>query len=414
MTSKSLVFALALASFTGILAQFALVPLLPEVAADIDVSVPLLAQTVTLTFLAGALLALAIGPLADHYGHRRLMLIGATLLLLSAIGTSLAVDYWTVLLTRLPGGLGGGILTSVSVVLASTRFPVEQRRWAIGWTVSGISMAPIIGVPIITFVGEYLGWRASFIALGLLALVSGLLLRWLVSADTFTPVERFHLKNTLGAYRPILINGLARRLQICNLLRAIGWGAALTYISAYMFDVHGLSLQGVSYLFFLTGCGYFLGTRLGDGRYARFSLHNTFALSTLAMGLMFAAMYLIHASLWIIITPLTIAVAAGGIGFVSLTIIMAEENTAGPATTMMLRQSGFSLGLAGGAVVGGLALALGGYDLLGICVLAFAITSALSISRPLKAQLPAGLEPPPAVDPVAVTPAAPPVNTERV
>jgi MFS transporter, DHA1 family, inner membrane transport protein len=338
MISKLLVFALALASFTGILAQFALVPLLPVVASDIDSTVPLLGQTVTLTFLVGALLALGIGPLADHYGHRRLMLIGATLLTLSAIGTALAVDYWTVLLTRLPGGLGGGILTSVSVVLASTRFPVEQRRWAIGWTVSGISVAPILGAPTITFVGEHFGWRASFLTLGLLALVSGLLLYRLVSADVFSPTERFHLKDTLVAYRPILTNGLARRLQISNLLRAIGWGAGLTYISAYMFDVHGLSLQGVSYLFFLTGCGYFFGTRLGDGRYARFSLRSAFAVSTLTMGLMFAAMYLIHASLWIIIAPLTIAVAAGGIGFVSMTIVMAEESPAGPATTMMLRQ----------------------------------------------------------------------------
>jgi MFS transporter, DHA1 family, inner membrane transport protein len=381
MTSRSLVFALALASFTGILAQFALVPLLPEVAADIDVSVPLLAQTVTLTFLAGALLALAVGPLADHYGHRRLMLIGATLLLLSAVGTSLAVDYWTVLLTRLPGGLGGGILTSVSVVLASTRFPVEQRRWAIGWTVSGISLAPIVGAPAITFVGEHLGWRASFLVLALLALASGLLLRGLVSADVASPTERFHLNDTLVAYRPILTNSLARSLQVSNLLRAIGWGAALTYISAYMFDIHGLSLQGVGFLFILTGCGYFVGTRLGDGRYARFSLRSVFAVSTLTMGVMFAATYLIHASLWIIITPVTIAVAAGGIGFVSLTILMAEESSAGPATTMMLRQAGFSLGLAGGGAVGGLALTLGGYELLGIGILAFSVASSAVIYR---------------------------------
>jgi MFS transporter, DHA1 family, inner membrane transport protein len=381
MTSRTLVFALALASFTGILAQFALVPLLPEVAANIDVSVPLLAQTVTLTFLVGALLALGIGPLADHYGHRRVMLMGAMLLTASSIGTALAVDYWTVLLARLPGGLGGGILTSVSVVLASTKFPVAQRRWAIGWTVSGISVAPIIGVPIFTFVGEHLGWRASFLALALLALTSGLLLRGLVSADVASPTERFHLRDTLVAYRPILTNRLARSLQISNLLRAIGWGAALTYISAYLYDVHGLSLQSISYIFFVTGCGYFLGTRLGDGRYTRFSLKSTFAISTLLMGLMFAGVYLIHASLWIIIIPLSLAVLAGGIGFVSLTIIMAEESPAGPATTMLLRQSGFSLGLAGGGAVGGLALTLGGYELLGIGILAFAVASSAVIYR---------------------------------
>jgi predicted MFS family arabinose efflux permease len=96
---------------------------------------------------------------------------------------------------------------------------------------------------------------------------------------------------------------------------------------------------------------------------------------------MFAVMYLIHASLWIIIAPVTLAVSAGGIGFVSLTILMAEESYAGPATTMMLRQSGFSLGLAGGGAVGGLALTVGGYELLGIGILTFAVASSAVIYR---------------------------------
>lgn len=413
MTRYLLVIALALASFTGLLGQFALSPLLPVVADDIGSTVPLLGQTVTVSFLAGAVLVLAIGPMADHVGHRKLMLVGATLVVLSSLGTSQAIDYWTVMISRIPGGLGGGIMASTAVVLASTRFSPQERRWAIGWTVSGMSVAPVIGVPSIAFIGEHVGWRASFVALGLLGLLSGVLLRWAVSADVVSAGERFRLRDTFTAYRPLISDQLARRLQISNLLRAIGWGAAITYFSAYLIDGQGLSLQQVSYFYLIAGGGYLIGTRLGDGRLSSLSLRSVFSVSTLIMGLLFALIYTTTLDVSILIAPVVVAVAAGGIGFVSLTILMSEGSPAGPAATMMMRQSGLSFGVAGGGATGGLAIAVGGFQLLGIGVLLFALASALTVYRLSNAELPVQAEPPPEADSVPVTPVLPSVKTER-
>lgn len=395
MNSKSLVITLALASFTGLLSQFALSTLLPVVAEDVGSTVPLLGQTITMSFLVGALLVLGIGPMADHYGHRRLMLLGTILVAGSAVGTAFAVEYWTVLLTRLPGGIGGGIMASISVVLASTRFPPEERRWAIGWAITGISIAPIIGTPSLAFIGELLGWRASFVALGLLALVAGVLLRLVVSPDAASPEKRFRIRDTIGAYRPLITHRPARFLQISNFLRAVGWGAAVTYFSAYLINVHDYSLRQVGYLTMVVGVGYLFGTRLGDGRRSRLSLRSLFSLSTLVMGLTFALVLNFKLDMWLLIIPIIAGVAAGGIGFVALTILMSEESPAGPATTMMLRQSGFSLGLAGGGAAGGLALAIGGYDLLGLGVLVFAIASSAMVYWPAPRRSPIPPEPAP-------------------
>ena len=414
LTSKHVVLVLALVSFTGILSQFALSPLLPVVADDVGTTVPLLAQTITASLIVSALLALVIGPFADSFGHRRVLLIGSMLVVASAVGTALAVDYWSVLIMRLPGGIGGGIMAAIPVVLASTRFPARQRRWAIGWTVSGISATPIVGMPAVAFVGDQLGWQASFLTLGLLGAVCFILLYRAIEPDPVQNTERFRLINTLNAYRPVLASQLARRFQISNLFRAIGWGAALTYLSAYLVDVHDLSLTSIGYLFFITGVGYFLGARLGDGRYQRFSLRTLFAISTGLMGMMLAVLFIIDANLWVLVPPLVIGVTAGGVGFVALTILISEESPSYPATAMMMRQSGFSLGLAGGAVVGGLALALGGYNLLGVVILAFAITSsALLLLRQVPVPDSVLPEPQIAADPVATSQVVPTVETER-
>jgi predicted MFS family arabinose efflux permease len=70
------VFALVGASFLGALTSVALGPFLPMIARDLRTSVPLLGQTATAALLSAAVLGLIVGPLADRYGHRRLLLAG--------------------------------------------------------------------------------------------------------------------------------------------------------------------------------------------------------------------------------------------------------------------------------------------------------------------------------------------------
>jgi MFS transporter, DHA1 family, inner membrane transport protein len=381
MTNKPLVVTLALASFTGLLSQFLLSPLLPIVAADIGSSVPLLGQTITVMFLAGALLVLAIGPIADCYGHKRIMLAGVALVALSGFGTALADGYWSVLLTRLPGGLGGGVMAAVAVVLASNRVPPEERRQAIGWTITGIAAAPIVGAPSIAFIAERFGWQMPFVAHALVSMIVFGLLIWTVSPDGAIAGTRLRIRDIINAYGPLLRDQTARLLQVCNGLRAVGWGAAVTYFAAYLVEVEGLSLHGVGYLMIVSGVGYFFGTRLGDGRVKRLGLRSLFAVSTALMGLILGSIYMLPIPLPIIVALLVPGVAAGGIGFVALTILIAEESPGGQATAMMLRQSGFSLGLAGGGAAGGLAIAVGGYGLMGVGVLAFALVSSVVIYR---------------------------------
>ena len=70
------VLALVGASFLGALTSVALGPFLPVIGRDLRTPVPLLGQTATAALLSAAVLGLVVGPLADRYGHRRLLLIG--------------------------------------------------------------------------------------------------------------------------------------------------------------------------------------------------------------------------------------------------------------------------------------------------------------------------------------------------
>jgi MFS family permease len=78
--------ALCCAAFAGYLNSLALSPLLPAISADLGASVSLLGQVPALMLVLAGALGLVIGPLADHFGHRRVLLLGT----LAIVGTGVA------------------------------------------------------------------------------------------------------------------------------------------------------------------------------------------------------------------------------------------------------------------------------------------------------------------------------------
>src|SRR5690349_10340192 len=95
LSSPHLLFALCAMSFVGPLSDLTLSPLLVAISRDLDISVPLLAQTATGTILFSGALGLAFGPLADALGHRRAVLAGAVALAISGFGAALSPSYLT-------------------------------------------------------------------------------------------------------------------------------------------------------------------------------------------------------------------------------------------------------------------------------------------------------------------------------
>src|SRR5215218_10067240 len=81
---------ICLAPLVGFLLATALSPFLPVIAADLRTSVALLGQITAASMLVAAALSLVVGPLADHSGHRRLLLAGTLAVVVSALGTALA------------------------------------------------------------------------------------------------------------------------------------------------------------------------------------------------------------------------------------------------------------------------------------------------------------------------------------
>lgn len=381
--------ALCTVSFLGTLNDFMLAPFYVEVARDLDTTVPVLGQVVTAAILASGLLALIIGPLADHYGYRRVLLTGVLGLVVSAIGAALAPSFPVLLVSRLIGGVSQGALNMVALAAAGTLFHGPARRRAMSWAVASVAAPTIVGVPAVAALGDRVGWRWPFAIVAAVAIAGFILVRACLPRDaSLTERPRFQPGSIVSVYRTLLRHRPTVSLFAVATLRAMTWVGMLTYLGAFWVDVKGLSVGGAGLVLGIGGSGYICGSIAAGGRLGRFDLRLLVAGMTATMALFFGLLYILPFGVVVLATMMFIAGAAGAIGWVALTTLLVGGTPAAVATTMALNSALFNLGGSLGSLGGGVLLAAGGYGALGVGLPIFALASAALIWQPRREQNP--------------------------
>ncbi len=368
--------ALGLAPFLGVLVFTAAPPLFPAMAADLAVGLPLLGQVVSAMLLLGAAVSLLVGPLADRYGPRRLLVAGALSAAASLIGSGLAPSLPVLLLAALVGSLAVAALPELSMALAITSYAGSAGRRALGVATAGTAVPALVGIPLLTALAGVAGWRVTLVAAGVGAVAATrAIAAWLPEPGRRpTPVARpVHL---LAAYRPLIRHRPTLRLLAALGLRAVGWFGLTTYAGAVLGDELGLPPAAVGAAYALAGGGYVAGGLLA-GRLlthlpARRLVPPLLVVQALLLGLVAGTVLGPFGT--VALQPMVGVV--GAVGWVGLTTLLTEQTPAGAGTTMALSGALLGLGAAIGGAVGGVLLAAGGNDALALGLSGFVLAAA--------------------------------------
>jgi DHA1 family inner membrane transport protein len=381
---RRLVGLLAACSFLAFVNFAALAPFLPAVARDLDTTVPLVGQVTTALTLLSAGLGLAIGPLADLRGHRRLIVIGIAAVALNLAGMALAPSYAVLLPMAVLAAVGDAILFGLPYAIAGERLHGDRQRRAIAWISGGLSLGIVAAPTFLALIGNVVGWRGALLVGAALTLLIALpALRWL-PPDIGRGGTRLTARSLLVAYRPLAGSRPLVLLYGASGLRSAGVIGAFSYFGAFIADRYhaGPGLVGLSFL------GVGLGVLAGDVLSATTTVRVPLRLLTAVTG---AASCLLLGAAFALLLPLaaTVALTAGAavltsVSYIALTTLMTRDTPGGGGTTMVLNGSVINLGTAVGAAVGGLLIALGGYALLGLLVPVFVLgaTALVLLVRP--------------------------------
>ncbi|WBB68383.1 MFS transporter [Micromonospora sp. WMMD812] len=345
-------FALAIGGFGIGTTEFATMGLLPEMADELHVTIPVMGHGITAYALGVVVGAPVIAALAARLPRRGLLL---ALMLAFVVGnalTALAPGVWSLVGARFLTGLPHGAYFGIASVVAAGLVPPDRKGRGVGRVMVGLTVANIVGVPLVTLAGQVLGWRASYALVAAIGVVTILAVRrWVppVAAADGASIAR-----ELGAFRRV-------HVWIALLTGTVGFGgmfAVYSYVAPTLTDVAGLPTRAVPWVLAVFGLGMTVGALLG-GRLADRSALGTLVGSLVAMAAVMA-LYALTAS-----SPIGAVLLVFAIGLVcqvlgaGLTIRLMEASPDAPALAASSNHSALNLANAIGAWLGGVVIAGG-------------------------------------------------------
>ncbi|WP_433528176.1 MFS transporter [Micromonospora sp. CA-263727] len=348
-----IIYVLFVCSFAVATAEFVLVGLLPQVATDLDVSVPAAGQLVT----AYMVVVTVGGPVATVLTRRlpRRELLAATMALAtgSAAASAMATSYPMLLSARLGSALAQALFMAVASQVAMASVPPERQTTAVARLFGGFALATVLGLPLGSLVGAAFGWPATFAAVSGLAAVG--LLGVLVFCPRIPTPPPSGVRESVGKlFRPAILAGLA-----VTLLTLTGFVAAFTYVAPMLREVTGLSPGWVS----VGLVGYGLGTIAGNLLAGRVRPHTISRRLPVAVGAL--ALILLAQPVLLPVAPVALTGLAllGAAAFLVVPLVQTWlMGQVDPGATGLVAAVNISVaGAAGalGAALGGAVLAVG-------------------------------------------------------
>jgi len=345
--------ALAVGAFGIGTTEFVMMGLLPDVANDLNVSLPTAGHLVSAYALGVVIGAPLLAALTARMS-RRTVLIG--LMALFVVGnalSALAPGNDSLLAARFLSGLPHGAFFGVGAVVATNMVAPERKARSVSLMFLGLTVANIAGVPVATLMGQHLGWRATFLGVSTIGLAAIAALALLIPHD-HAQAPAVGLRRELSALRSVPV-WLALGTTVA------GFGAlfaAYSYITPMLTDAAGYTDASVTLLLALFGVGATIGNLVG-GRLADHSLRGTLFGGLVSLGAVLALFPLLMVSQW---SAALAAVLLGAAAFITgspLQLMVMEKASAAPSLASSANQAAFNLANAGGAWIGGLALAAG-------------------------------------------------------
>ena len=340
---------LALSAFAIGTTEFVIMGLLPNVAADLGVSIPSAGWLVTGYALGVAVGAPFMALATAHWPRKRALLALMGIFIVGNLLCAVASGYDMLMLARVVTALCHGAFFGIGAVVAASLVPENRRASAVALMFTGLTLANVLGVPLGTALGQAAGWRSTFwavVAIGVVALI-GL---WRV-----LPVDRNQPRADLR--RELLaLRGLGFWLALSmTVFFAASMFALFTYVAPLLQEVTGVSPRGVTGTLLLIGLGLtlgnFIGGRLADWRLATSLVGIFVALALTSAALRWTGQAFLPAEITLFLWA---AAAFAAVPALQINVVTFGKDA--PNLVSTLNIGAFNVGNALGAWVGGLVI----------------------------------------------------------
>jgi predicted MFS family arabinose efflux permease len=382
---------LACAAFAYNTSESFPVGLLPEMAGDLGVTESRIGSLLTLYAVVVAVTVLPLVVAASAVARRRLILVTIGVLVVSNLAMALAPAYEWVLVSRLVSATTHGIFWSVVAPTAAMLVPRGREGFATSVAFMGSSLAMVAGTPLMTALGAMWSWRTAIVVL---AGAAALALVGLAMVMPTLEVKRADHTGGLAGWLPLLAstvrNGSLLRLCALTVLLVVAYFAVYTYISLILDRSAGVTGQGLAIVLLVYGLAGLIGVwaigKVTDSFPQRAAL---VAMGGLAAAFAGIGVFSSWAPAGVVVSVVLLGAAfAATPVFLQATVLRVAPDSSDVASSLYV--VAFQVGIAGGSLLGGLAVDGG---LLGVVPWAAAAAVVLGLLT-LRVPVPAPVEEP--------------------
>ncbi len=348
-------YALTAGAFGIGVTEFVIMGLLLEVSADFGVTIAAAGLLISGYALGVVVGAPVLTVVTARWPRKTVLLALMAIFVIGNTACALAPSYGVLMAARVLTAFAHGTFFGVGSVVATGLVSEDRKASAIAVMFTGLTIATILGVPLGTWIGQHLGWRATFWAVALVGLVAFAIIALLVPKDE-RPADAGDWRADLAAIlRLPVVLGLAT-----TVLGYAGVFAVFTYIAPMLTRISGFSENAVSPILLVFGGGLVIGN-LAGGRLADRSLVPTvFAtLAALAAVLVLMAPGLRSPAAAVALTGLLGAAAFATVAPLQMWVL-SKAKGAGQSLASSFNIAAFNLGNAVGAWAGGVVIDQGG------------------------------------------------------
>jgi DHA1 family inner membrane transport protein len=324
--------------------------------------------------------ALLMGVLSIRFNHKSLLLVGLLLIIISAVGCYLALDFPSFLLSYSLSGVGFAVITPMTFAIVGAHVSLKKRASAVGLIVAGGALVYVIGAPVIAVMAGLGGWRFPLFGFVMPVLLLGMLLAFLGLPSSCTnPQNSVSWGTYLQSFREILSNRSAVACLIGDALRSGAFVAIVVYAASFVRE-RFLASTDLASLVILGGAScYALGSVVSGVLVNKVGRKASTVLTAVISGV-FTVAFAFVPIFWVSVLLILIASWFFGMVASAANSLTLEQVPKLRGALMSIDAAAVNLGSALGAAVGGAALIAFYYEGLGSVLGLLSIMGATIVS----------------------------------